>query len=53
MKKHIKEKIIEKVKDLINDDKDSEGDCKSLIEKLFQINCVGKNSIDIITCLLG
>ena len=47
-----KEKIIDKVKDLINNDKDSEGNCKSLIEKIFKMNYIGKNSIDIISSLL-
>ena len=47
-----KEKIIDKVKDLINNDKDSEGSCKSLIDKIFKLNYIGKNTIDIISCLL-
>ena len=47
-----KEKIIEKAKELIDNDKDAEGDCKSLMDKIFKINYIGKNSIDIISCLL-
>ena len=47
-----KKKIIEKIKELINNDKNLEGNCKSLIEKIFKDNYIDKNSIDIISCLL-
>ena len=47
-----KEKIIEKAKELINNDKEAEGDCKSLIDKIFNMKYIGKNTIDIISCLL-
>ena len=46
-------KIFEKVEELFNEDNSLEGDCKSLIDKLFKINYIDKNSIDIITCLIN
>ena len=45
-----KQKIILKAKQLIENDKEAEGDCKSLVDKI--IKNMGKNSIDIISCLL-
>ena len=48
-----RQKIFEKVKKLIKEDNSLEGDCKSLIDNLFRINYIDKNSIDIITCLLN
>ena len=45
-----KQKIIEKAKKLIESDKEAEGDCKSLLDKIFI--SIGKNSLDIISCLL-
>ena len=47
-----KRKIIEKAKELIDKDKESEGKCKSLIDKIFRTNYINKNSLDIISCLL-
>ena len=47
-----KKKIIKKAKELIDNDKEAEGKCKSLINKLFKMNYITKNSLDIISCLL-
>ena len=47
-----KEKIIEKAIKLINNDKQAEGNCKNLLEKIFKMNYINKNCIDIISCLL-
>ena len=47
-----KNKIIEKAKELIEMDKDTEADCNSLINKMFKENYVNKNKIDIISCIL-
>ena len=47
-----KRNIIEKAKELIDNDKEAEGKCKSLIDKMFRTNYIGKNSLDIISCLL-
>ena len=41
-----------KYKESINNDQDLEGDCKSLLDKIFTNNYIDKNSIDIISCLL-
>jgi len=48
--KDFKQKIIKKAKALIQNDKEDEGNCRSLIDKVF--NNIGKNSLDIISCLL-
>ena len=45
-----KNKIINKTKELIKDDKVAEVKCKSLLDKIFKN--INKNSIDIISCLL-
>jgi len=45
-----KKKIIEKAKQLIKADKEAQGDCNSLIERIFKN--IDKNSLDIISCLL-
>ena len=47
-----KENIINKAKALIGLNKEAEGNCQSLIDKIFMNNYIGKNSIDIISCLL-
>ena len=47
-----KDKIIDKAKKLIDSDKEAEGDCKKLIDKILKMNYIGKNSLDIISCLL-
>ena len=47
-----KEKIINKAKILICSDIEEEGNCKKLIDKILKNNYIGKNSLDIITCLL-
>ena len=43
-------KIIDKAKELIQNESEAEGDCKSLVEKILKN--MGKNSLDIINCLL-
>lgn len=45
-----KRKIINKAKELIQSDNEAEGDCRSLVEKILKT--MGKNSLDIINCLL-
>ena len=45
-----KNKIIDKAKDLIDVSNESKGDCKSLVDKIMKN--MGKNSLDIISCLL-
>ena len=49
---NFKMKIIKKTKDLIDKDKQDEGDCKNIIDKIFKENYVGKNTLDIIFCIL-
>ena len=49
---NFKEKIIDKVKELIKNDKDLEGNDKSLMDKILKTNYIGKNTVDIISCLL-
>ena len=44
--------LINKAKELIEIDKDSQGDCQSLINKMFKEHHINKNSIDIISCIL-
>ena len=47
-----KNKIIEKAKELIEKDKDSPEDCKSIVNKMFKENYMNKDKIDIISCIL-
>ena len=47
-----KRKIIEKAKELIDNDKEAEGKCKLLIDKIFKTKYIDRNSLDIISCLL-
>ena len=47
-----KDDLIKKVKELIERDKDAQGDCQSLINKMFKENYINKNSVDIISCIL-
>ena len=49
-KEDFKNKIINKAKELIKNDKEAQGNCKSLLEKIFK--SINKNSVDIISCLL-
>ena len=49
---NFKMKIIKKTKDLIDKDKQYEGDCKNIIDKIFKENYVVKNTLDIISCIL-
>ena len=44
--------LIKKAKELIEIDKDAQGDCQSLINKMFKEHHINKNSIDIISCIL-
>ena len=47
-----KDELINKAKKLIEIDKEAQGDCQSLINKIFKENHINKNSIDIVTCIL-
>ena len=47
-----KEKIIEKAKILIENERQAEGSCKSLLDTIYKTNYIGRNSIDIISSLL-
>ena len=49
---NFRDDIIKKAKQLINNDKEANGNCKNLVDKLLQINYIGKNSLDIISCIL-
>ena len=46
----LKKKIIDKAFEFIKNDKDAQGNCKSLLEIVFKN--INKNSVDIISCLL-
>jgi len=50
--KDFKNDIIKKVNKLINNDEEDYGNCKSIIDKLMQMNYIDKNSLDIISCFL-
>ena len=47
-----KDDIINKAKQLIELDNDSQKDCQSLINEMFEGSEINKNSVDIVTCLL-
>ena len=47
-----KDDLIKKAKELIEIDKDAQGDCQSLVNKMFKENHINKNSLDIISCIL-
>jgi len=47
-----KDKIIEKAKELIEEDKNSPDDCFSLVNEMFKVNYMNKDKIDIISCIL-
>ena len=47
-----KNDLIKKAKELIEIDKDAQGDCQSLVNKMFKEHHINKNSIDIISCIL-
>ena len=47
-----KNDLIKKAKELIEIDNDAQGNCQSLVDKMFKENSINKNSIDIITCIL-
>ena len=48
-----KEKIINKAKNFISEDKNAVGNSQKLIDKIMSSNYIGKNSLDIISCLLN
>ena len=50
--KEFKNNIIKKAKELIEIDKDVQGDCLNLVNKMFKENYVNKDKIDIISCIL-
>ncbi len=47
-----KDDLIKKAKELIDIDKDAQGDCQTLVNKMFKENHINKNSLDIISCIL-
>ena len=47
-----KQDIIMKAKELIKNERESEGNCKRLLEIIYKTNYIGNNSIDIISILL-
>jgi len=47
-----KNDLIKKAKELIEIDNEAQGNCQSLVDKMFQNNHINKNSIDIISCIL-
>ena len=47
-----KNDLIKKAKELIETDKNAQGNCQSLINDMFKKDCIGKNNIDIITSIL-
>ena len=47
-----KNNIINKAKELIETDKDAQGDCYSLIHKMFREKYINKDNIDLISCIL-
>ena len=51
-KNDFKNDLIRKAKEIINEDKDINGDCGSLINKIFQKNYINPNSIDLISCII-
>ena len=50
---YLKEKIIEKAKNFLYEDKISKEKGQKLIDLILHINYIGKNSLDIISCLLN
>ena len=48
--KDIKNEIIKKARKQINYDEEVNENCKNLIDKLLQMNYIGKNNIDIVSC---
>ena len=43
-----KNDLIKKAKELIEIDKDAQGHCQNLVDKLFKVNYINKNIINII-----
>jgi hypothetical protein len=50
--KEFKNNIIKKAKEIKEIDKDVQGDCLNLVNKMFKENYVNKDKIDIISCIL-
>ena len=46
-----KEIRVQKAKESIKNQRQVEGNCQSLLEIIFKINYIYKNSIDIISCI--
>ena len=49
----LKEKIIDKAKNFFFEDKNAAGNTQKLLDKILMNNYIGKNTIDIISCLLN
>ena len=50
---YLKEKIIERAKDFLSQDKNAEMNSQKIIDKIMHNNCICKNSIDIISFTLN
>ena len=48
-----KNKIIEKAKELIETDKNTPGDCFSLVNRMLKENYMNKDKTDIISCIIA
>ena len=48
-----KEKIIDKAKNFISEDQNAEGNSQKIIDRIMNSHYIGKNSLDIISCLLN
>ena len=50
---YLKEKILDKAKAFLSEDRTMEGTSQKLVERILQKNYIGKNSRDIISCILN
>ena len=50
---YLKDKIILKAANFLSEDKSMEGTSQRLVDKILQKNYIGKNSLDIISCVLN
>jgi hypothetical protein len=50
---YFKEKIIEKAKNFLSEDRNAEGNSQKIIDRIMHNNYIGKNSLDIISCILN
>ncbi len=49
---YLKEKIIEKAKNFLSEDKTIHGNSQKVVDKILHNNYIGKNTCDIISCIL-